>query len=1182
MQRNDPHGRPTIGVLAGWQFYRTATNLSYLAPVFRGISQAAQDLGCNVLFGCGIGPSASPADPLQPAWPDPLPEVDFVPIGPWNTDGLLVANPLHSPARSAYIQALIGQGHPVLFIGSGEDGPSIVADNLGGINEALSHLLEHGHSQIAFIAGPREDMSGDSGNRLGAYQTFLEANNLEVDPLRIAYGRHVYDGGFSAMQELLERGVPFTAVLASNDESALGAMRALEEAGRRIPQDVAVIGFDNRLEGAVHEPGLSSVHIPLFDMGYQALKILSEHLHGTVDLGDAVKVDTRLVRRESCGCTPNTYLSSQNHLPTKHQLTDAMQSVILNQAHRLTQEEGRFLCEQLVDSFAESLRQGDGSEFLDKLEDILRRSIKGEDDAHIWQQGITLLGSGNWDDTSSPNLVHEILDAARLTISTHMQHQYRKYVLDERWSSSRLSLLTDRLLDALDESQIYETLAEYLPELGIRTAKLVLFEAGQTDPVAWSILRDAIAQDRPEIRFASRQFPPPGSFDEETPFQMTLIPLVGHSGQMGFMAFGSEPLDIYGAIVQQLGGAFNTARLYHQAIEDRQLAEEANRMKSRFLSTISHELRTPLNLIVGLSGILLKEDEEGNSPLSIPAQRDVERIHAYAQHLGGLIGDVLDLATSDAGQLRLNLELLDLGEALRVISESGRQLAADKGLTWQASIPESGPWVWGDRTRLRQVALNLVNNAVKFTDRGQVSLLVEAGHRTVTIRVHDTGLGIPAEEQVTIFSEFHRSERSISLGYGGLGLGLAICKRLVELHGGSIGVHSSGEERAGSTFYFTLPTIRPPMEQAGNLQARTAGSEKSVLVLTGRPEASEELCEQLKQHGIQVDVAVPDPSSSWQDRLSELLPDALLLDVAVTSDPGWNVLAAVREHPLAGNIPLIFYTSSRHEAAVLDMEYLTKPIAPNELSQALDQQGSIEPDGRTARTILVVDDDPNTLELHSRIVQSHSSSNRVLEAHNGREALRLLAMESIDLVLLDLQMPELDGFGVLEAMREDERTRRIPVVVVTGKVLTEDEMARLTRGVAAVLEKGLFNLDETVDHIRLALERKQRLSGEAQRLVRKAMAYIHEHFPEPISRTDIARHVNIAEDYLTYCFRRELGTTPIKYLQRYRINRARSLLRRGENTITEIARMVGFSDSGYFSRIFHRETGLSPDAFRRS
>jgi YesN/AraC family two-component response regulator len=234
-----------------------------------------------------------------------------------------------------------------------------------------------------------------------------------------------------------------------------------------------------------------------------------------------------------------------------------------------------------------------------------------------------------------------------------------------------------------------------------------------------------------------------------------------------------------------------------------------------------------------------------------------------------------------------------------------------------------------------------------------------------------------------------------------------------------------------------------------------------------------------------------------------------------------------------------------------------------------------------AATILVVDNEPNTLDLHTRIVQSHSPSNRVLKTRSGKEALEIMMQEPIDLVLLDLQMPEMDGFEVLEKMGGTERLRRIPVIVVTGQALTEAEMARLSRGVASVLEKGLFNVEETVAHIRSALEGRRRLSGEAQRLVRKAMAYIHENYSQPIARRDIAGHVNIAEDYLTFCFRQELGATPIKYLQRYRINRAKELLKAGQTSITEIARSVGFTDSGYFSRIFHRETGMSPESYRR-
>jgi YesN/AraC family two-component response regulator len=206
----------------------------------------------------------------------------------------------------------------------------------------------------------------------------------------------------------------------------------------------------------------------------------------------------------------------------------------------------------------------------------------------------------------------------------------------------------------------------------------------------------------------------------------------------------------------------------------------------------------------------------------------------------------------------------------------------------------------------------------------------------------------------------------------------------------------------------------------------------------------------------------------------------------------------------------------------------------------------------------------------------------VIKARGGREALEVLRQERADLVLLDLLMPEVDGFAVLEAMREMESTRNVPVIVLTGQMLTETDMARLNRGVATVLRKGLFSLDETVAHINAALERRRKVSDEARRLVRKAMAFLHQHYTDPIARPDIARHVGLDEDYLTTCFRQELGVTPVAYLNRYRVNQARGLLTETDKSITEIAIEVGFSDSGYFSRVFRREAGCSPEAYRRA
>lgn len=178
-------------------------------------------------------------------------------------------------------------------------------------------------------------------------------------------------------------------------------------------------------------------------------------------------------------------------------------------------------------------------------------------------------------------------------------------------------------------------------------------------------------------------------------------------------------------------------------------------------------------------------------------------------------------------------------------------------------------------------------------------------------------------------------------------------------------------------------------------------------------------------------------------------------------------------------------------------------------------------------------------------------------------------------------MPELDGFGVLESMREEETSRNIPVIVLTGQVLTEEDMARLNRSVASVLGKGLFSVEETLRQIEATLAHRSRLNVETQQVVRRGMAYVHTHYAEQVRLNEIAAYVGLSEQHLIRSFRKEIGITPIEYLKRYRIKQAKTLLEEGNESITKIALEVGFSDSGYFARVFRRETGMSPSAYRR-
>ena len=1194
MDKQFRHGRPTIGVLAGWQFYRTATNLSYLAPVYRGIVKAAKEMGCNLLLGCGMGPSASPTDPMKAAWPVLLPDQDFLPIGEWNTDGLIIAVPLHSEAHSNYVQNLIRSEHPVLFIGSGETGPTIFVDNSGGIHDAMNHLFQHGHRNIAFIAGSQNDLKGDTGERLFAYQDFMENHNLNQDPRLIAFGRHIYSGGYQAIQEIMGSGVEFSAVMASNDESALGAMDALRGSGISVPEDVAVIGFDNRFEGAIQEPGLTSIHVPLYDIGYRSVILLNQRIIANEPLPEKMKVETQLVIRQSCGCKNSKYLTkvespeesliSLNLEDHTKKLVESISQTIMKEVQNFSRDEILSLCQRLVNSFLASLKSGDSSTFQQTLLGLLEQTEISGDVVYLWHKAIDILAANSHPKITEASVkMNKILDEARHTVNFQMQLQYRRHVMEERWLSSRLSLLTAELLAAIGEDQIFSILSKRLPEMNIPIAKLALFDENTEKSMAISTIQDVLDPAQDKIKFPSRNFPPVGYFDEKRPFFLTLIPVLDQERQLGFMVFDAESLDLYGSIVQQVGSSLNTLKLYRQATEGRKLAEEANKLKSRFLSMISHELRTPLNLISGLSEIVLQDTEEEYDGIPLAIHKDIQNIKNYAQHLNGLIGDVIDLATLDAGQLRLNKELIDLGDTLQMVVESGSQLAIEKGLTWHSDLPETGPWVWGDRTRLRQVVLNLISNAIKFTEEGEINLsLTEKGDKVV-ITVEDTGIGIPPEEQCEVFDAFRRSERSISVGLPGLGLGLTICKMIIEMHEGKIGLRSTGIEGQGSSFFVELPVMKLPTIKSELKDApRQEHKRSSILILTSRPGANTALFGTLRKRGIKIYEEVMGESEIWQSKLTSVSPDIIVLDVTVQSDLTWRTLNAIKENELTHGTPILLYASTEENESLLRLDYLTKPFEVEDLTQALDQHWAAVNNETETRTILVVDDDPNTLNLYARIVKSQSATNRILLANNGLRALEIIRKESVDLVLLDLQMPKLDGFAVLEAMREDSRTREIPVIVVTGLILSQEDIKRLNEGVAVILQKGLFSLDETVDHIETTLNQKNKLSHETQYLIRQAMAYIHEHYYEPISREDLAQHVNISKDYLTYCFHQELKTTPIRYIQRYRVNLAKSLLKETDKTITEIALAVGFSDSGYFSRIFHRELGLSPDQYRRA
>ena len=1085
-----PHDlkRNTIGVLAGWQVYDVFLN-SFIEGIYKGIMAAAEIYDCNLLLSCGLGHQGSQVtNSIRPGWPVAAHDTVFIPVGPQNCDGLIVIPPLLSRARTDYIQDIIDQGYPVVLAGeSNIDGPAITYNHAGGIFQAVNHFVAHGHTEIAFIAG-HAAYDKDSQIRLEAFQAAVQEFGLSDSSDLIVYGEHSFAGGRNAMELLLQGETRFTAVLASNDESAIGAMEICHEYGLQIPQDIAVIGFDNRLEAVAHDPPLTTVHVSLFEIGYQAFEYIYEQIHNDGQINHPEPtVPVRLVRRQSCGCNreigllhPATTQAQTAPAPTDDVLLEIVNAMMVKAQAELTAFENHqilAMADNLLHQFSVSVKTREKFSFIVALNQIIDITDRKRNTPYAWQSALNCLQQNlppllvTIGQASAENFALNLLLTGFSLIGRRLRQQHIEETIYNSWLHDQLGRFTSTLSDPLNSTQLLEIIANQLSSIGlpssmIRQIDVCFFENQAQSDVMWSLLgtaREAVA-DAP---FLSSEFPPPGLYASNCRFVGALLPLIVNDAQHGYVAFeGEDTINIYASIVQSIATGLHGSYLYEQAQLAQNEAEAANQSKSRFLSIVSHELRNPLATVVGSTDLLVRQQKSGEIQLSDEASKDLKRIEIAANHLNNLLNDVLDLSQTTSGQLDLRLEPFNLVEAVSSAATIGQQMAIEKGLLWEQEMTDQSAMVLGDKVRLQQVILNLLGNAVKFTDEGCVSLEMAISDGIVTITVHDTGIGIEATDRELIFDEFQRTEQAVEQGIQGLGLGLAISRRLIELHGGSIKIDSTGYPGKGTTVKAYIPLFA-----AGQFE------------------------------------------------------DTLTLPLVKEAEP-----PVVREED--------------------------KPL------------------------ILLVDDDPSLLETHARVLRSHLPQCQVVTAVNGRNALEIMKVVLPNLVLLDLDMPVLDGFAVLQHMQTQTNLQKVPVIVLSGKLLHEEDMNKLTPHVVRVLSKGVFKTDEILAHIHETLAEDQKINNQPSLLVRKAIVFIHESYTHPINRSDIAHALGITEDYLTTCFQRILNLTPIKYLNRFRINRSMILLATTDKSITEIALSVGFTNSPYFNRVFKQEVGKTPSEFR--
>jgi signal transduction histidine kinase/DNA-binding response OmpR family regulator len=479
--------------------------------------------------------------------------------------------------------------------------------------------------------------------------------------------------------------------------------------------------------------------------------------------------------------------------------------------------------------------------------------------------------------------------------------------------------------------------------------------------------------------------------------------------------------------------------------------ERATRLKSKFLASMSHELRTPLNAIVGFSDLLA---EQTAGQLNDKQQRFVNHIKQGSSHLLQLINDILDLSKIEAGQLELRCEAFKVKDALPEVLSTIRPLAMAKNIEVRYS-PEADFAVYADRVRFKQILYNLISNAVKFTPKdGHISIDCNQDGNLLRISVADTGIGIRPEDQALIFEEFRQVEGSSDTAQEGTGLGLAITRRLVEQQGGKISVES--EVGQGSRFSFTLPAITasPKLSQTkpGNTSVGLGASHPRPLILIVDDEAS---TRELIASYLDAEYRIVTAKSGAEavQKASELRPDAITLDVFMPDGNGFETLTELRKTSETAKIPVIVVSIVDQKQvgfALGAADYLVKPIRKPVLLETIRRHAPAAATDDDA-TILLVDDDPATLEVLEETLRSAGYETQSVQS--GVRALEVLSSKFVSAVLLDLLMPGMDGFEVIHHVRKEATLKELPIFVMTGKVLTNEEIALLKRETQALFQK---------------------------------------------------------------------------------------------------------------------------------
>jgi len=648
--------------------------------------------------------------------------------------------------------------------------------------------------------------------------------------------------------------------------------------------------------------------------------------------------------------------------------------------------------------------------------------------------------------------------------------------LRREWRSSEEEGLRAFMQDMLLLKESRATLASRALDWAMRLAgggSAVAFEADGSllasrglDPEAAEQIKRAIARLNPGVQHIEL---------DHRDISLLLLQIGGVSdgGRLAVLAgpftpgFGTDEINRVQQFMTAVAAALDRARLLERLQETNSQLEEANKAKSMFLASMSHELRTPLNAILGFSELLI-DAREGQHP---PATRlrFLEQIHSSGKHLLGLINDILDLSKIEAGQMELRLQMVSISDLADQVRNTVEPLAAQKQIRLEAEVSGLGE-IEADAGKLKQMLLNLVSNAIKFTpEQGVVRISGKRLADSAEISVADTGIGIAESDQSRIFHEFQQVDAGVDRQQQGTGLGLTLTRRFARLHGGDVRVAS--EPGKGSVFTIRMPLrVTPERRGAESLDFQIGRGKGDVtaplvLVVEDDPPAAELLARQLERAGFRAELIRS--GTDVVRRAREVKPAAITLDILLPGLDGWEVLTRLKQDEVTSAIPVIVISvvdNPELGIALGAVDYFVKPVPAPELINRL-RRFSFGGNGAPHRTqVLVVDDERASRDWLTEVLEPAGFA--VIPARGGREAIELARTRRPDLVLLDLLMPEVSGFEVVEALRSDQATSKTPIMVLTAKNLTEADKRHLNGRVSNILQKGNTGAPDLIELLR--------------------------------------------------------------------------------------------------------------------